>query len=345
MQTIIGIESSANKVGVGIVTDTELIANTRATFHGLPGEGFRPTEVARHHQRILPDLISDAMKQAGVKDASEVAAIAYTKGPGMGAPLQAGTVAAQVLAMTLGVPLVPVNHCVAHVEMGRSITHSKNPVVLYVSGGNTQILTYARKKYYILGETLDIAAGNCIDRLARVLKLPNEPCPGYNVEQLAKEGEKLFPLSYSVKGMDMSFSGILTQITGQAKQLMNGKDTTYSKADLCMSLQETIFAMMIETTERALAVAKLDTVLVVGGVGCNKRLQEMMEKMCQERGATLGATDSRYCIDNGAMVAHTAALMYKHGVHTDPYTGAAYTQRYRTDDVEVVWREDSTFKC
>ena len=100
-----------------------------------------------------------------------------------------------------------------------------------------QILTYARKKYYILGETLDIAAGNCIDRLARVLKLPNEPCPGYNVEQLAKEGKKLFPLSYSVKGMDMSFSGILTQITGQAKQLMNGKNTTYSKADLCMSLQ------------------------------------------------------------------------------------------------------------
>uniref|UniRef100_A0A7E5A235 N(6)-L-threonylcarbamoyladenine synthase n=1 Tax=Panagrellus redivivus TaxID=6233 RepID=A0A7E5A235_PANRE len=339
-QTILGIESSANKVGVGIVTDDELIANTRATFHGAPGEGFRPTEVARHHQKILPELIEAALNQAGISESSDVTAIAYTRGPGMGAPLQAGAVAAQTLALSFGVPLVPVNHCVAHVEMGRSVTKSANPVVLYVSGGNTQILTYARNKYYILGETLDIAVGNCFDRLARVLKLPNEPSPGYSVEQEAKSGTKLFPLSYSVKGMDMSFSGILTQITAQGKKLMNGKDTRWSKADLCMSLQETVFAMLVETTERAISVANLNTVLIVGGVGCNKRLQEMMRIMCAERGAELGATDARYCIDNGAMVAHTAALMYQHGVHINPYSGADYTQRYRTDDVNVVWRND-----
>uniref|UniRef100_A0AC34FBC9 N(6)-L-threonylcarbamoyladenine synthase n=1 Tax=Panagrolaimus sp. ES5 TaxID=591445 RepID=A0AC34FBC9_9BILA len=338
-QKIIGIEGSANKVGVGIVTEMELIANTRATFHGEAGEGFRPTEVARHHQKILPDLIADAFEQAGIKDGSEVAAIAYTKGPGMGAPLQAGAVAAQALAMTLGIPMVPVNHCVAHVEMGRSITQTRNPIVLYVSGGNTQILNYCRKKYYILGETLDIAVGNCFDRLARVLKLPNEPSPGYSVEQLAKQGTKLFPLSYSVKGMDMAFSGILTQITKQGKALMAQKDTKYSAADLCMSLQETVFAMLIETTERAMSVANIAEVLIVGGVGCNMRLQQMMQLMCDDRSARLGATDARYCIDNGAMVAHTAVLMYKNGVYTNPYHGCEYTQRYRTDDVEVLWRK------
>ena len=98
--------------------------------------------------------------------------------------------------------------------------------------------------------------------------------------------------------------------------------------------------MLIETTERALSVANISEVLIVGGVGCNLRLQEMMKIMCSERGAVMGATDARYCIDNGAMVAHTAALMFKNGVSINPYDGADYTQRYRTDDVKVVWRNE-----
>nr|NVI71558.1 putative tRNA N6-adenosine threonylcarbamoyltransferase [Cucujiformia] len=134
--------------------------------------------------------------------------------------------------------------------------------------------------------------GNCFDRFARVLKLSNDPSPGYNIEQLAKQGNKYIPLPYCVKGMDVSFSGILTYLEEKAKNLLADG---CSPADLCYSLQETIFAMLVETTERALAHVGSKEVLIVGGVGCNLRLQDMMRIMCEERGAKLFATDERFC--------------------------------------------------
>nr|NVI71620.1 putative tRNA N6-adenosine threonylcarbamoyltransferase [Cucujiformia]NVI71640.1 putative tRNA N6-adenosine threonylcarbamoyltransferase [Cucujiformia] len=134
--------------------------------------------------------------------------------------------------------------------------------------------------------------GNCLDRFARVLKLSNAPSPGYNIEQLAKSGSKYLPLPYCVKGMDVSFSGILTYMEERSKKLLN---EGYTPEDLCYSLQETVFAMLVETTERALAHVGSKEVLIVGGVGCNLRLQEMMRIMCEERGATLFATDERFC--------------------------------------------------
>nr|MBE5724939.1 putative tRNA N6-adenosine threonylcarbamoyltransferase [Cucujiformia] len=134
--------------------------------------------------------------------------------------------------------------------------------------------------------------GNCLDRFARVLKLSNDPSPGYNIEQLAKLGFKYVPLPYCVKGMDVSFSGILTHMEEKATKLL--KDG-YTPEDLCYSLQETVFAMLVETTERALAHVGSREVLIVGGVGCNLRLQEMMRIMCEERGALLFATDERFC--------------------------------------------------
>nr|MBE5724961.1 putative tRNA N6-adenosine threonylcarbamoyltransferase [Cucujiformia]NVI71513.1 putative tRNA N6-adenosine threonylcarbamoyltransferase [Cucujiformia] len=134
--------------------------------------------------------------------------------------------------------------------------------------------------------------GNCLDRFARVLKLSNAPSPGFNIEQLAKKGSKYLPLPYCVKGMDVSFSGILTFMEERASKLLNDG---YTPEDLCYSLQETVFAMLVETTERALAHVGSKEVLIVGGVGCNLRLQEMMKIMCEERGAILFATDERFC--------------------------------------------------
>ena len=105
----------------------------------------------------------------------------------MGGPLRCGAVVARTLSQLWGgVPLVPVNHCVGHIEMGRAITRCDNPVVLYVSGGNTQIIAYSMRRYRIFGETIDIAVGNCLDRFAREVGLPNIPNPGYNIEQAAK---------------------------------------------------------------------------------------------------------------------------------------------------------------
>ena len=129
-----------------------------------------------------------------------------------GGPLRSCAIAARMLSLLWKKPLVAVNHCVAHIEMGRVVTNCSNPVVLYVSGGNTQVLAYCQRRYRIFGETIDIAVGNCLDRFARLLGLSNSPSPGYNIEQLAlrSSSASYIELPYIVKGMDVSFSGILT---------------------------------------------------------------------------------------------------------------------------------------
>ena len=323
---ILGLESSANKVGVGIVSeDGTIFANVRRTFCAPPGEGFRPSETADHHRANVVELIQEAFKVSNLGP-SDITAIAYTMGPGMGSPLEVCAIVARTLAQLWCVPLIPVNHCVAHIEMGRVVTKAKNPVVLYVSGGNTQVIARSGGRYNIFGETLDIAAGNCIDRFARLVGLPNDPAPGLNVELAAEKGKNFVPLPYVVKGMDVSFSGILNSV-----EELVGK---HSVEDLCFSVQETVFAMLTEITERALAHCESSEVLIVGGVACNKRLQKMVGDMARMRGATVCAMDERYCIDNGAMIAYTGSLMINRAI---PIEKATIVQRYRTDEVIVDW--------
>lgn len=256
----------------------------------------------------------------------------------MGNCLKSVAVVVRMLSQLWSKPIVSVNHCIGHIEMGRLVTKAENPVVLYVSGGNTQVIAYAKNRYRIFGETIDIAVGNCLDRFARIIGLSNDPSPGYNIEQEAKKGKKFIELPYVVKGMDVSFSGILSHIEDIAKNKLS--DGTYTKADLCYSLQETIFAMLVETTERALAHIGANEVLAVGGVGCNLRLQEMLEQMLSQREpkGTLCAMDDRYCIDNGAMIAWAGAIQFMHGART-PLNKSDTTQRFRTDDVYINWRE------
>jgi N6-L-threonylcarbamoyladenine synthase len=337
----LGIEGSANKVGVGVVRyDAEtgrydILSNPRKTYITPAGQGFLPKETAWHHQAHIVSLVRAALNEAGIED-SAVDVICYTKGPGMGAPLRSCAICARTLALLWNKPIVGVNHCVAHIEMGRVATDCANPVVLYVSGGNTQVIAYSNGRYRIFGETIDIAVGNCLDRFARVINLSNDPSPGYNIEQLAKQGTKYIELPYIVKGMDVSFSGLLTFVEKEAAAKL--ADGTATAADLCYSLQETIFAMLVEITERALAHTDSTTVLIVGGVGCNKRLQDMMEIMAAARGASLCAMDQRYCIDNGAMIAQAGIFAFQMGKPTD-MKDATCTQRYRTDAPDIVWRE------
>lgn len=135
--------------------------------------------------------------------------------------------------------------------------------------------------------------------------------------------------------MDVSFSGILTYIEQEAKQkLVNGLVT---KSDLCFSLQETLFAMLVEITERAMAHCGQNQVLIVGGVGCNERLQQMMSEMVKQRGGSLCAMDHRYCIDNGAMIAQAGIFALQHGEITK-LEDTWCTQRFRTDQVKAIWR-------
>ncbi|CAG5926890.1 unnamed protein product [Menidia menidia] len=237
MTVVIGFEGSANKIGIGIIRDGEVLSNPRRTFITPPGQGkshwtsptqkscFMPSETARHHRSVILTVLKEALEQAGLKP-TDIDCVAYTKGPGMGAPLVTVAIVARTVAQLWGKPLLGVNHCIGHIEMGRLITKANNPTVLYVSGGNTQVIAYSERRYRIFGETIDIAVGNCLDRFARVIKkmlvnagceivspkISNDPSPGYNIEQMAKKGSRYVELPYTVKGMDVSFSGILSYI-------------------------------------------------------------------------------------------------------------------------------------
>ncbi|KAF5541238.1 glycoprotein endopeptidase KAE1 [Fusarium mexicanum] len=335
----LGCEGSANKLGIGVIlhtpTETKILSNLRDTFVSPPGTGFLPKDTAAHHRAHFVRLAREALAEAKITP-KDVDCICYTKGPGMGAPLNSVAVAARALSLLWGRPLVGVNHCVGHIEMGRYITGADNPVVLYVSGGNSQVIAYAEQRYRIFGETLDIAVGNCLDRFARTLEISNDPAPGYNIEQLAKKGSKLLDIPYAVKGMDCSFSGILASADALAAQMKAGAD--FTPEDLCFSLQETVFAMLVEITERAMAHVGSSQVLIVGGVGCNERLQEMMGHMARERGGSVYATDERFCIDNGIMIAHAGLLAYETGFRTS-LEESTCTQRFRTDEVFIKWRD------
>ncbi|CAI0459260.1 unnamed protein product [Linum tenue] len=234
----LGFEGSANKIGVGVVAlDGTILSNPRHTYITPPGHGFLPRETAHHHlQHVIP-LVQSALEAAQVTP-DEIDCLCYTKGPGMGAPLQVSAVVVRVLSLLWKKPIVAVNHCVAHIEMGRVVTGAHDPVVLYVSGGNTQVIAYSEGKYRIFGETIDIAVGNCLDRFARVLQLSNDPAPGYNIEQVTpwcSKGEKFIDLPYAVKGMDVSFSGILSYIESTTEEKLKNNECT--PADLCYSLQ------------------------------------------------------------------------------------------------------------
>ncbi|TDZ51620.1 tRNA N6-adenosine threonylcarbamoyltransferase [Colletotrichum trifolii] len=340
----LGCEGSANKLGIGVMLHTgaesTILSNIRHTFVSPPGTGFLPKDTAKHHRSFFVQLARRALREAGVSPA-DVDCVCFTKGPGMGAPLTSVAVAARTLSLLWDKPLVGVNHCVGHIEMGRTITGAQNPVVLYVSGGNSQVIAYAEQRYRIFGETLDIAVGNCLDRFARTLEISNDPAPGYNIEQLAKKGTRLLELPYAVKGMDCSFSGILASadiLAAQMKASQAKGEETFTPADLCFTLQETVFAMLVEITERAMAHVGSNQVLIVGGVGCNERLQDMMGEMAKERGGSVYATDERFCIDNGIMIAHAGLLAYQTGFRT-PLEDSSCTQRFRTDEVHIKWRD------
>nr|POE56556.1 trna n6-adenosine threonylcarbamoyltransferase [Quercus suber] len=381
MPIAIGLEGSANKIGVGIISHpfhpnappsphdsahdlesdksstqlnsgfqsspVQILANLRHTYNSPPGTGFLPKDTAVHHRKWVVRLVKQAMKQANVS-LDDIDCICYTKGPGMGAPLGSVAIAARTLSQLWDKPLIGVNHCVGHIEMGRAITGADNPVVLYVSGGNTQVIAYSAQRYRIFGEALDIAVGNCLDRFARVLNIPNDPAPGYNIEQLAKTGSILLDLPYAVKGMDVSFSGILARVEEMGRMLSKSDSSDpwideetnkpITGPDLCFSLQETVFAMLVEITERAMAHVGASQVLIVGGVGCNERLQEMMGIMAKERGGNVYSTDERFCIDNGIMIAHAGLLAWKMGFRTE-LKDSTFTQRFRTDEVLIDWRD------
>lgn len=324
---VLGIESTAHTFGVGIVQDKQVLANALDAFK-TQKEGMIPSQVAEHHVDVCGAVLQKALKQAQIS-LKEVDAIAFSQGPGIGNSLRIGAVMARVLSTQLGKPLVGVNHCIAHLEVGRLFFPVKDPVLLYASGANTQIIAYEAGKYRVFGETLDMGVGNFIDSFGRRLGLgfPAGPL----IEQKALLGKKLVKLPYSVKGMDVSFGGMYTNLLHKIEKKEEKAE------DLCFSVQEYVFAMLVEVAERAMAHTGKVELLLGGGVGCNRRLQEMCRIMCEERGATFYVPERPYLIDNGAMIAWTGLLMLQ-AKNQILVEDSAIRPYERTDDVEVNWR-------
>ena len=327
-QICLGIESTADNLGIGIVdTEGNILANIITTH--VPKEGgIHPREAARHHSEVVGDTITKALDKAEITS-QDLSFIAFSQGPGLGPSLRTGATAARALAAYLKIPLVGVNHCIAHIEVGRLATGSEDPLTLYVSGGNTIVTAYEAGRYRIFGETLDIAMGKCLDTFAREAGLPYPGGPA--VEQLALKGEKLIPLPYVVKGMDLSYSGLLTSIIQEYRK------GTHSLEDLCFSMQETAYAMLGEVTERALAHTGKPEVLLTGGVGANKRLREIVGDIAEEHGAASNYVTIRLATDNGAMIAWTGVIAYLNGVRT-PIETSYIDSNWRLDKVEIPWR-------
>jgi universal protein Kae1 len=329
----LGIESSADDFSVGISTfDGKILVNIIDAY--VPSEGgIHPREAARHHAEVASKVLDGALKGSGVKP-QNLSVIAFSQGPGLGPCLRTGATVARALASYLKIPLVGVNHCVAHVEMGKLETGTKNPLALYVSGGNTIVAAFDCGRYRIFGETLDIALGNCLDVFAREAGLHQKPgLPfGAVIEKLARSGKQLIKLPYTVKGMDVSLSGLLTAAVTLLKK------GGYKLEDVCYSLQETAFSMVTEVTERALAHTAREEVLLTGGVAANKRLQSMIRSVAEEHNARFDVVPTEFAIDNGAMIAWTGVLAYTHGTVTE-IEKSQVRLRWRLEEVEVPWMQ------
>jgi N6-L-threonylcarbamoyladenine synthase/protein kinase Bud32 len=327
----LGVESTADDFSVGISTfDGEILANIIEAY--IPPEGgIHPREAARHHAEVSSNILEEAFKESGIKP-RELSIIAFSQGPGLGPCLRTGATVARALASYLSIPLVGVNHCIAHIEIGKLKTKAVDPVTLYVSGGNTMVVAFDAGRYRVFGETLDIALGNCLDVFAREAGLHQEKSLPFGavIEKLARKGKKLVSLPYVVKGMDLSLSGLLTA----AVSLLNRGESQLE--DLCYSIQETAFSMVTEVTERALAHTEKEEALLTGGVAANKRLQAMIEAIAKEHDARFAVVPSQYAVDNGAMVAWTGILAFKHGIVTS-IDESFVKLKWRLEEVEVPW--------
>jgi N6-L-threonylcarbamoyladenine synthase len=325
----LGIESTADNLGIGIVSSDKKVYANLLDVHVPPEGGIHPREAARHHSEKMGETLHKALEIAGMS-ADDLDVIAFAQGPGLGPCLRTGATSARALASYIDKPLVGVNHCIAHVEIGRMATGAVDPLTLYVSGGNTIVSGYESGRYRIFGETLDIAVGNCLDSFAREagLQYPGGP----DIERLAMMGQKLIPLPYVVKGMDLSYSGLLTSIISEFRT------EKYSIPDLCFSLQETAYAMLGEVTERALAHTGKPELLLTGGVAANKRLSGMIKEIAKEHGAQPYIVPIKLAADNGAMIAWTGLVAYMAGLRT-PVESSYVNPSWRMDQVEIPWRK------
>jgi N6-L-threonylcarbamoyladenine synthase/protein kinase Bud32 len=326
---VLGIEGTAWCASAAVFDAETDTVRIKSDAYQPESGGIHPREAADHMRSAVPAVVDAALAVVDEEygpPAEALDAVAFSRGPGLGPCLRIAGTAARALAGSLELPLVGVNHMVAHLEIGRHRSRFDSPVCLNASGANAHLLGYRDGRYRVLGETMDTGVGNAIDKFTRHVGWTHPGGP--KVEARAKEGEYV-ELPYVVKGMDFSFSGI----TSAAKQAY---DDGTPVEDVCRGLEETVFAMLTEVSERALSLTQSAELVLGGGVGQNARLRSMLETMCTERGADFYAPEARFLRDNGGMIAVLGAKMYEAG-DTLPIADSRVLPDFRPDEVPVTW--------
>ncbi len=327
MPVVLGIETSCDETGVGIVADGVLLGDALATSmneHARFG-GVVPEIAARAHLHAITPMVEHALDQAGIGFA-DIDAVAATAGPGLATAVQVGLAAAKAYALSLGVPLYGVHHLAGHAAAD-ILEHGPLPtrcVALIVSGGHTSLLLIgdlAREPVVHLGDTADDAAGEAFDKVARLLGLPYPGGPV--IDRIARDGAPnaiTFPRPMTRPNdppYQFSFSGLKTAVARWTEQHHN---RPLPVADIAASFQEAVADTL---THKALAACRnhhADTLLLVGGVAANSRVRALTEQRCTEAGIHLRVPPPRLCTDNGAMIATLGDLLLRANIHPDPFS-------------------------
>ena len=322
MTVTLGIEGTAWAASAAIFDSNSDTVHIETLPYLPDSGGLHPREAAEHMRQALPKVLETIF--TNLENPPD--AVAFSRGPGLGPCLRICATAARALAGTFNVPLIGVNHMLAHLEVGRHFSGFSTPVCLNASGANAHLLGYHNGYYRVLGETMDTGVGNALDKFARHVGWAHPGGP--QIEKTALDGS-FFDLPYIVKGMDFSFSGLTTAA-------ISAYDKGHPIEDVCFSLQETIFSILAEVSERALSLLHCDEFILGGGVGNNTRLQDMLETMCIDRGAKFFAPEPRFLSDNAGMIAILGSYMFDVG-DTIPIEDSHVLSNFRPNTVKVTW--------
>lgn len=337
----LGIESTAHTFSCSVIktescsgntNEADVLSEVRDVYKAPAGWGIHPRDASKHHALVASQILKECLAAANIT-MNNIGLISYSAGPGLGPCLRIGAVMARTLASFYNIPLIPVNHALGHIELGIKLSGLINPLTLLVSGGHTMILVFHKNKWRVFGETLDITVGQLFDQIGRIMGFAS-PC-GNKIEELSNMADKkiVHPLPYVIKGNDVSFSGLLTA----AKMLIGSKK--YALPEICFSLQETTFSIIVEAVERALSFTEKKEFLIVGGVSANGRLSQMLSLACEYHGSVFKSCPLQFCGDNGAQIAWTGILTYINSCcSTVSPEKASISQSWRLDTVDVSWR-------
>ncbi|MFC2997965.1 tRNA (adenosine(37)-N6)-threonylcarbamoyltransferase complex transferase subunit TsaD [Acinetobacter sichuanensis] len=317
---VLGLETSCDETGLALY-DSEVglrgqVLYSQIKLHAEYG-GVVPELASRDHVRKLIPLINQLLEQSDVKK-SEIDAIAYTRGPGLMGALMTGALFGRTLAFALNKPAIGVHHMEGH--MLAPLLSAQPPkfpfVALLVSGGHTQLMAaHSIGEYEILGESIDDAAGEAFDKVAKMLKLPYPGGP--NISKLAEQGNKdafAFPRPMLHQGLEFSFSGLKTAVSVQLKKLETELEQGENRdADIAASFQEALVDTLVKKSVKALKQTGLKTLVIAGGVSANKRLRERLEADLAKIKATVYYAEPALCTDNGAMIAFAGYQRLKAG--------------------------------